>query len=87
MTLLEKQLAGYRLTTAEIVYHMPDHPELLQEFIWQQMDLLPHFPELKRFLDFWESNLEGRLHSVRVAAARIIEPPRFRAAKACLTLQ
>jgi uncharacterized protein Usg len=25
-----KQLAGYSLTTANILYHMPDHPHLIQ---------------------------------------------------------
>ena len=30
LTMLQKQLDGYRLTTAQILYHMPDHPRLLQ---------------------------------------------------------
>ena len=34
----------YRLTTAEIIYHMPDHPDLLQSFVWQKLDLAPDFP-------------------------------------------
>jgi uncharacterized protein Usg len=57
----------YRLTTAEILYHLPDFPELLQSYIWQKLDLAPEFPELHRFLDFWRDNLDGKLHSVRVA--------------------
>ena len=69
MTLYELQLMGYRLTTAEIVYHLPDHPALLQTFIWQKFDLAPDFPELRRFLEFWSRNLEGKLHSVKVAHA------------------
>ena len=60
------QLREYRLTTAEIIYHLPDHPDLLQSFIWQKLDLAPDFPELRRFLEFWSRNLEGKLHSVRV---------------------
>jgi hypothetical protein len=35
MSDLERQMMNYRLTTAEIIYHMPDHPDLLQTFIWQ----------------------------------------------------
>ena len=66
VTLYELQLRGYRLTTAEIVYRLPDHPALLQTFIWQKFDLAPDFPELHKFLDFWKSNIEGRLHSVNV---------------------
>ena len=76
---LAMQLQGYRLTTAEIVYHLPDHPHLLQSFIWQQLDLHPHFPELTRFLDFWTRELDGLLYSVTVAHARLIRPAEFRA--------
>ncbi len=77
---ISKQLSGYRLTTANILYHMPDYPELLQEFIWQQLDLVPDFPELKRFLDYWERRLDGKLHSVEVAAAEVITPGKMRGA-------
>jgi uncharacterized protein Usg len=66
VTAYELQLRGYRLTTAEIVYHLPDHPALLQTFIWQKFDLAPDYPELQRFLEFWSRNIEGKLHSVKV---------------------
>ncbi len=71
---LRKQLAGYRLTTAEILYRLPDHPALLQSFIWQDYDLAPKFPVLRRFLDFWEENLDGKLHSVQVASTALVTP-------------
>ena len=57
---------GYRLTTAEIIYRLPDHPALLQSFIWQKFDLAPDFPELSKFLEFWQKNIEGKLHTVNV---------------------
>jgi uncharacterized protein Usg len=63
---------GYRLTTAEILYHLPDHPVMLQTFIWQDLDIAPRFPVLNKFLKFWESSIQGRLHSVRVASRGII---------------
>ena len=87
MTGLVLQLRDYRLTTAEILYHLPDHPSLLQTYVWQGLDLAPRYPELHKFLSFWEKNLEGRLHSVRVASSEIIAPPRMRAAAAHLTVQ
>lgn len=74
MANLEVQLRHYRLTTAEILYHLPDHPALLQTFLWQEYDLAPEFPQLKKFLSFWEREIEGRLHSVRVGARRVITP-------------
>ena len=70
----EQQLREYRLTTAEIIYRLPDHPDLLQSFIWQKLDLAPDFPELRRFLEFWSRNIEGKLHSVKVGQARSSRP-------------
>ncbi len=71
-------LSGYKLTTAEILYHMPDHPSFLQSFIWQELDLAPRFPILKKFLRFWEDNLDGPLHSVRVASSDLVVPKEYR---------
>jgi uncharacterized protein Usg len=83
----EKQLNGYGLTTAEIHYHMPDHPGLLQLYVWQEYDLAPKFPTLKGFLDFWSRELDGVLHSVRVAHNRLIGPREWRAVNGVFTLQ
>lgn len=68
------QLKGFSLTTAEILYRMPDHPSLLQTYIWQEYDLHPRFPRLKEFLAFWARNLEGKLFKVTVAHKRLIMP-------------
>jgi len=72
------QLAGFSLTTAEILYRLPDHPSLLQSFIWQEYDVHPRFPRLKSFLDFWSANLEGKLYRVTVAHNRLISPAELR---------
>jgi len=74
-----RQLEGYGLTTANILYRMPDHPEVLQTFIWQEYDLAPAFPELRRFLDFWARELDGPLHSVTVAHQHLISAGELRA--------
>ncbi len=75
---IERQLRGYRLTTAEILYHMPDHPSVLQSFIWQFMDLAPRYPKLSKFLSFWELNIDGDIHSVSVAGRNLITPAEVR---------
>ncbi len=75
---------GYRLTTAEILYHMPDHPHLLQTYLWQELDLAPRFPILKKFLEFWDRNLDGKLHSVNVASTTLITPHDLRYASLVL---
>jgi uncharacterized protein Usg len=64
---LELMLKGWSLTTAEILYRMPDHLDLLQTYVWQEYDLAPKFPRLVGFLDYWSHNLDGPLASVRVA--------------------
>lgn len=74
-----KQIEGYGLTTAEIVYHLPDHPALLQRYLWQEYDLFPQFPNLRKFLDFWSHQLDGMLHSVRIAHRELIKPCEFKA--------
>ena len=86
MTAYELQARGYRLTTAEIIYRLPDHPALLQSFIWQKFDLAPDYPELRRFLEFWSTNIEGKLHSVNVRQSSRTGPARFRHYKHALTL-
>ena len=74
-----RQLEGYGLTTAQIFYRRPDHPWLLQSYVWQNYDLCPKFPELNRFLEFWKEKLEGPLHSVMVAHSGLIKPAELRA--------
>jgi uncharacterized protein Usg len=74
-------LQDYRLTTAEILYHMPDHPALLQMFLWQEFDIAPQFPQLKKFLAFWERELDGKLHSVKIASCTLITPAHYRHGK------
>jgi uncharacterized protein Usg len=75
---LRQQLCDYRLTTAKILYHMPDHVSLLQEFIWQDYDIAPKFPRLHKFLHFWTREIDGKLHSVYVAKKQIITPGDYR---------
>ncbi|MFK7943765.1 MAG: usg protein [Paracoccaceae bacterium] len=77
-TAFSRQLDGYSLATAEITYRMPDANSLLQTFVWQEYDLAPEFPELRKFLEFWERELDGPLHSVRVAHCTLIKPAEFR---------
>jgi uncharacterized protein Usg len=76
-----RQIEGYGLTTANIIYRLPDHPSLVQSYIWQEYDLHPHFPELRKFLDFWVRQIEGALHSVIVAHSGLIKPAELKIAR------
>jgi uncharacterized protein Usg len=72
------QLTGFSLTTAEILYRMPDHPSLLQSYVWQDYDIHPRFPRLMQFLDFWSRNLDGKLYRVTVAHKKLVTPAELR---------
>lgn len=74
-----KQVLGYGLTTAEILYRRPDRQWLLQSYVWQDYDLFPKFPALHDFLAFWEKSLDGPLFAVRVAHSKLIKPAELRA--------
>jgi len=86
MLQFNSKVLAYSLTTAEITYHLPDYPELLQNFIWQNLDVAPEFPQLKRFLDFWQGNLDGKVHSVIVSAASLVRPAELRFANGAFSL-
>jgi uncharacterized protein Usg len=72
------RLKGWRMTTTEVLYFMPDHPRLLQSFVWQTLDIAPDFPRIRKFLDFWRAEIEATIHSIRVASGEGLAPARVR---------
>src|ERR1700741_4516782 len=74
-----KLALGYGLTTAEILYRMPDHRSLLQTYVWQNYDLFPKFPALQDFLAFWQEKPEGPRFAVPVPQSGLIKPAELRA--------
>ena len=80
------QVQGYGLMTAEIAYYMPDHPSLLQQFIWQEYDMAPQFPALHQFLDHWRREIEATLHSIRIAHQHMIRPAEWRAVDGVISI-
>jgi uncharacterized protein Usg len=83
---LALQLKDYRLTTANIYYHLPDFPAVLQTYVWQEYDIAPRFPELHNFLAFWQRNLDGKVHSVFVDSLKLVGPAAWRSPGAYLRL-
>ena len=82
----ETQLKGGRLTTAEVLYYMPDHPKLLQSFMWQTLDVAPDYPRVHSFLDYWRKEIHAVIHSVRLSTVGIVTPARVRFADMVGTL-
>ncbi|MEM6727987.1 MAG: usg protein [Pseudomonadota bacterium] len=78
MTETEMMLRGYGLTTAEFYYGMPDHPSVLNTFIWQDYDLAPDHPKLFGFIEFWQGEIDGPLQSVRFIHRKQISPGAWR---------
>ncbi|MES1201617.1 MAG: Usg-like family protein [Pseudomonadota bacterium] len=74
------RLQGWRLATAEVLYYMPDHPKLLQSFVWQTLDLAPQYPRIHKFLDFWKREIDAVIHSVQLASGETLAPPKFQTA-------
>jgi uncharacterized protein Usg len=74
---LARRLKGERLTTAEVLYYMPDHPALLQRFLWQTLDRSPDYPRIHRFLDYWRREIHAVIHSVQVGGAGLVAPARL----------
>lgn len=77
MSDLIHQLNGRRLTTTQVLYYMPDHPGLLQQFTWQTLDLAPDFPRIRQFLDFWRREIDAVIHSVELSHVGLISPARL----------
>ncbi len=78
---LSRQFRGERLTVAEVLYYMPDHPGLLQRFLWQALDLSPDYPKVHRFLDFWRREIDAVIHSVTVSTAGLVAPAHLNVAR------
>ena len=57
------------LTTVKVIYYLPDYDHILQEFVFQQYDIVPEYPKLNKFIKFWRRNIEARIHSVDFASA------------------
>jgi len=74
----ELMLRGYGLTTAEMFYRMPDFRHVLNSYVWQGYDLAPDFPKLFDFIDFWQRELDGPLHSVQFTHRKLISPGEWR---------
>lgn len=77
---------GYGLTTARILYRLPDYPLILQTYVWQDYDLAPRFPGLRKFIEFWRRSLDGPIFEVKVAHSTLVTPAELRAVSREITL-
>ena len=52
------------LVTINVFYWMPDYENILQQFIWQTMDVKPKYPRVHKFLDYWHNNIDAVVREV-----------------------
>jgi uncharacterized protein Usg len=71
------RLRSYSLVTVNILYYLPDHTNLVQEFIWQTLDLKPKYPRVKEFLYFWDKEIEARIKEIQLGDSNGLTPAKF----------
>ena len=49
----------WTLATVQVIYHIPDHIHILNEFSWQTKDRLPEYTRIHEFLDYWDKHIDG----------------------------
>lgn len=64
----------YRLVRAKIAYQENDRPHLQRNIEWEDYDLAPDYPELKRFLEVFSNHLDGAIDVVRVYDTNYARP-------------
>ena len=56
-----------KLVTLNVYYFMPDHRNILQNFIWSTEDFVPEIPRIHKFLNYWKENIPAVIQEVSVA--------------------
>ena len=60
------KIRKWTIATVQVIYFIPDHLHILNEFMWQTEDELPEYPRIKRFLDYWDKNIDGPIKEVYI---------------------
>lgn len=63
---------GHGLITISVLYWMPDYRHLLNEFVWQTIDIRPHYPRINRFLDHWRREIDAKISEIRLTDGELI---------------
>ena len=54
------------LVTLNVFYWMPNYENILQQFIWQTMDVKPKYPRVYKFLDYWHNNIDAVVNEIEI---------------------
>ena len=56
------------LVTVKVYYHMPDSL-LINEFIWQTLDLRPRYPRVHKFINHWRCEIDAVIQEIIIVDA------------------
>lgn len=62
-------ITNVRPVLLQVIYYMPKHPTLLQEFTWGYEDHLPDLLRTNRFLYHWKHNIDAVIFEVLLSIA------------------
>ena len=54
------------IVTVNVLYWMPDYQNILQQFIWQTDDVIPEYPRVHKFLNYWHDNIEAVIEEIEI---------------------
>ena len=54
------------LVTVEILYELPDY-SILNTFLWQTNDMVPEYPRIRKFLNYWDAHIEAEIREIQLA--------------------
>ena len=56
-----------KLVTLNVLYWMPEYENILQQFIWQTKDIVPEYPRVHSFLNYWHKEIDAVIAEVQIA--------------------
>ena len=59
-------LKKWTTATVQVVYYMPDHLHLVQEFMWQTEEKRPDYPRIDNFLSYLDKHIDGQIKEVYI---------------------
>ena len=62
MYIIQKKI----LVTLNVYYWLPDYENILQQFIWQTLDVKPKYPRVHKFLDYWHNNIDAIVNEIQI---------------------
>jgi len=54
------------LITLNVYYWLPDYENILQQFMWQTVDVKPKYPRVNKFLNYWHNNIDAIINEVQI---------------------